>query len=39
MFHDWDLLRAEVFDLYMRQNLTIDEISETINKRHGLSFR
>ena len=39
MSHDWDFLRAEVVDLYARQNLTLDKISETINKRHGLSFR
>ena len=39
MSHDWDELRAEVVDLYARQNLTLDEISETVNKRHGLSFR
>src|SRR5271168_4443066 len=35
MSYDGDGLREEVFDLYSRQSLSLDETSETINKRYG----
>jgi hypothetical protein len=39
MTYDWDELKAEIVELYVAQNLTLDEVAKTINTRHGVDIR
>jgi hypothetical protein len=39
MTYDWDDLKPQIIDLYIRRNLTLDEVARTINIKNGLDIR
>lgn len=39
MTYDWDELKPQIIDLYIRRNLTLDEVAKAINSKNGLDIR
>jgi hypothetical protein len=39
MTYDWDELKPQIIELYIRRNLTLDEVARTINIKNGLDIR
>lgn len=39
MTYDWPKLKPEIIDLYLNQNLTLDEVTTRIARDHGQWIR